>query len=194
MVSAREQFLAAVYTGPLHKADAIVVLCGEDAEQRALAATELFRQGAAPLIVCSGGVDGEPRWMDGERVSGLLMARSVPPKALIVEHGSQNTHEQAVNLIEMAEANDWHRLCIVASAYHIPRAMLTFIKAIGKRPIHVVAVPASQLTWWGTPPGMVVTRLELFNAEMAKVEEYGDHCATWAEGLAYIERFEGRTK
>ena len=194
MVSAREQFLAAVYTGPLHKADAIVVLCGEDAEQRALAATELFRQGAAPLIVCSGGVDGEPRWMDGERVSGLLMARSVPPKALIVEHGSQNTHEQAVNLIEMAEANDWHRLCIVASAYHLPRAMLTFIKAIGKRPIHVVAVPASQLTWWGTPPGMVVTRLELFNAEMAKVEEYGDHCATWAEGLAYIERFEGRTK
>jgi len=194
MVSAREQFLAAVYTGPLHKADAIVVLCGEDAEQRALAATELFRQGAAPLIVCSGGVDGEPRWMDGERVSGLLMARSVPPKALIVEHGSQNTHEQAVNLIEMAEANDWHRLCIVASAYHIPRAMLTFIKAIGKRPIHVVAVPASQLTWWGTPPGMVVTRLELFNAEMAKVEEYGDHCATWAEGLAYVERFEGRTK
>ena len=194
MVSAREQFLATVYTGPLHKADAIVVLCGEDAEQRALAATELFRQGAAPLIVCSGGVDGEPRWLDGERVSGLLMARSVPPKALIVEHGSQNTHEQAVNLIEMAEANDWHRLCIVASAYHLPRAMLTFIKAIGKRPIHVVAVPASQLTWWGTPPGMVVTRLELFNAEMAKVEEYGDHCATWAEGLAYIERFEGRTK
>ena len=194
MVSAREQFLAAVYTGPLHRADAIVVLCGEDAEQRAVAAVELWRQGAAPVIVCSGGVDSEPRWIGGERLAGLLMARSVPPKAIIVEHGSQNTHEQARNLIEMAEANDWHRLCIVASAYHIPRAMLTFIKTIGTLPMHVVAVPASQLTWWGSPPGMDVTRLELFNVEMAKIEEYGEHCATWAEGLAYIERFEGRTK
>ena len=194
MVSPREQFLAAVYTGPLHKADAIVVLCGEDAEQRAVAAVELWRQGAAPVIVCSGGVDSEPRWIGGERLAGLLMARSVPPKAIIVEHGSQNTHEQARNLIEMAEANDWHRLCIVASAYHIPRAMLTFIKTIGTLPMHVVAVPASQLTWWGSPLGMDVTRLELFNIEMAKVEEYGEHCATWTEGLAYIERFEGRIK
>jgi len=194
MVSPREQFLAAVYTGPLHKADAIVVLCGEDAEQRAVAALEMFRQGAAPVIVCSGGVDSAPRWIGGERLAGLLMAKSVPPKAIIVEHGSQNTHEQAVNLIEMAEANNWNRLCLVASAYHVPRAMLTFIKAIGTRPIHVVAVPASQLTWWGSPLGMDVTRLELFNIEMAKVEEYGEHCATWAEGLAYIERFEGRTK
>ena len=194
MVSAREQFLAAVYTGPLHKADAIVVLSGEDAEQRAVAALEMFRQGAAPVIVCSGGRDSAPRWIGAERLAGLLMAKSVPPKVLIVEHGSQNTHEQAVNLIEMAEANDWHRLCVVASAYHLPRAMLTFIKTIGTRPIHVVAVPASQLTWWGHPPGMDATRLELFNVEMAKVEEYGEHCATWAEGLAYIERFEGRTK
>ena len=194
MVSAREQFLAAVYTGPLLKADAIVVLSGEDAEQRAVAALEMFRQGAAPVIVCSGRRDSAPRWIGAERLAGLLMAKSVPPKVLIVEHGSQNTHEQARNVIEMAEANDWHRLCIVASAYHLPRAMLTFIKAIGTRPIHVVAVPASQLTWWGSPPGMDVTRLELFNIEMAKVKEYGEHCATFAEGLAYIERFEGRTK
>jgi len=194
MVSPREQFLAAAYTGPLLKADAIVVLCGEDAEQRASAAVELWRHSAAPVIVCSGGVDSEPRWIGGERLAGLLMARSVPPKAIIVEHGSQNTHEQARNLVEMAEANNWNRLCLVASAYHIPRAMLTFIKAIGTRPIHVLAVPASQLTWWGSPPGMDATRLELLNVEMAKVEKYWEHCATWAEGLAYIERFEGRTK
>ncbi len=193
MVSAREQFLAAVYTGPLQKADAIVVLCGEDAVQRAEAAIELYRQRAAPMIVCSGGVDHAPRWMGGERLAGFLMARSVPPKAIIVEHGSQNTHEQARHLIEIAETNDWHRLILVASAYHIPRAMLTCIKAIGALPIHVVAMPASQLTWWEHPVGMDATRLELFNVEIAKVEEYGEHCATWAEGLAYIERFEGRT-
>ena len=190
MLSDRERFLAAVYNGPLLKADAIVVLCGEDAEERALFAAQLFRQGAAPTILCTGGLHDPPRCLNAERVSGLLMGMAINPPVIKVEPSAMNTHEQSVHVIADAEVNGWKSLLLVASAYHVPRAMLTFIREIGARDIRVVAVPASHLGWWASPPGMTQTRLELLGVDLAKVEEYTEHCATWAEGLDYLKRWD----
>ena len=191
MISDRERFLAAVYTGPLLRADAIVVLCGEDAAERANAAAELFRQGAAERIICTGGLHDGVRCVDAEHVSGLLMgAHAISPDRITVEFASLNTHEQAEHVIEMAVTNEWKSLLLVASAYHLPRAVLTFIESIGGRDIRVVGVPAAQLSWFTPPPGMTQTRLELLGVDLAKVEEYAEHCATWTEGLDHLKRWD----
>lgn len=182
------RYLAALFTAPLLPADAIVVLCGEDADARAAVALELFAQGAAPVIVCAGGLSDPPRRRDARHVSTRLLAEGVAPDRLIVETGSTNTHEQAVHVVEMAVANDWKRLIVVASGYHLPRAFLTFVKAVGDRAIRLVPMAPTQLSWWDCPPGMTETRLALLATDLAKVDEYAADVATVAEGLAYLQR------
>ena len=191
MESERERFLAACYTGPLLRADAIIVLAGEDAAERGNAAAELFRQDAAPVIVCTGGLHDPPRRVDGAHLAGSLMARGIAPDRIIVEPSTMDTHQQAVTEVERAELNEWRTLLLIASAYHLPRALLTFIKAIGERPIRVIPVPAAQLPWWASPPGMSETRIHLLTSDLAKVDQYAEHCATFAEGLAYLKRWDG---
>jgi uncharacterized SAM-binding protein YcdF (DUF218 family) len=187
VASDRERFLAALYTAPILPADAIVVLCGEDAEERGHAAVELLRQGAAPTVVCSGRIDTPPRRVSGAAVSTALMTRGLAPDRILVESGSQNTHEQAVNVLDLADANGWTRLILVASNYHLPRAFLTFVKALGDRRIRLIPYATSHLSWWDSPPGMTETRVTLFDRELAKIDEYADHVATCAEGLAYLQ-------
>lgn len=186
------EYLAALFTAPLLTADAIVVLCGEDAEGRGDVAVELLTQQAAPVIVCAGGLDDPPRRMDGVTLSTQLLTKGIAPDRLIVESGSQNTHEQAVHVVEMAEANQWKRLLIVASAYHLPRAFLTFIKAVGDRDLRLVPMAPTHLSWWYAPPGMDTPRIELLKTDLAKIAQYADHCATVDEGIAYLERTDRR--
>lgn len=188
----RERFFAVLFNGPLLTGDAIVVLAGEDADERGNTATELFRQGAAPVIVCSGALHDPPRRISGDELAALLMSRGVAPDRLLVEAGSQHTGEQARHVVEMARLNDWKRLLLVASPYHLPRATLTFIKALGDSVIRLVPVPASQLRWWESPPGMTTSRLDLLTTEAEKVEAYQADVATWAEGVAYFQRWEGQ--
>lgn len=190
-VTDRERFLSALYTAPLLPADAIIVLCGEDGDERGTAALELLRQGAAHTVVCSGALDDPPRRHGAERVAQQLMAAGLAPDRIKVEVGSRNTHEQAVNVVEIAVVNDWHRLLIVASNYHLPRAMLTFIKAIGEQPIRLVPFATTHTSWWLTPRGVEAARLELLDSEFSKISEYGAHCASWSEGLDYLRRWDG---
>lgn len=192
MASDREQFLAQLLTAPLLVSDAIVVLCGEDADERGHVALELFKQGAAPVIVCSGGLHEPPRRVGGAALGALLMARGLAPDRILVESGSQHTADQAVNVVALAEANEWHRLIVVASSYHLPRAMLTFIRAVGDRPIRLIGVATTHLPWARTPAGMARTRAELLPLEFDKCGQHTEHVATWAEGLDYLNRWEGK--
>lgn len=201
MISDRERFCVVLASGPLLRGDAIVVLAGEDAEARGAVALELFRQGAAPVVVCSGGIQDPPRRLSGDAAGALLLARGLAPDRILIEPASQNTREQAVNVLALAIANEWHRLLLVASPYHLPRAFLTFLKAIqeadGLVPhacdtIQLVAVPASQMPWWGSPPGTSALRLDLLADEYEKIHRYREHVAGYAEGLAYLRYWEGK--
>lgn len=192
MATEREQVITAVLTHPILEADAIVVLGGEDAEERGASAFGLFRQGVTPAgpIVCSGGIHTPPRRISGAELSTLLMAHGVSPERLLVEGASQHTGEQARNVVELAVANDWHRVVVVASNYHIVRAFLAFVKAIGDRPIHVIPFATSHLSWWKAPPGVEWTRLELLGFEFDKCAQHADDCATWSDALAYLKRWD----
>ena len=192
MASEREQVIAAVLTQPIMAAHALVVLCGEDAEERGAAAYELFRNGVTPAgpIVCSGALHNPPRRISGAELSTLLMARGVSPERIIVEGGSEHTGQQARNVVELAEKNEWGRIVVVASNYHIVRAYLSFVRAIGDRDIHVIPYATSHLSWWKNPPGVEWTRLELLTFEFDKIAQHTDDVATWAEALAYLKRWD----
>lgn len=194
--SARERFCTVLAHGPLLQADAIVVLCGEDGEERLKVGAELMLSGGASQIVLSGGQDDGVRWLGADRLCPVLMGKGVAFDRIYVEGASQNTREQAVAVVARAATQEWGRLLLVASAYHAPRAFLTFLKVLQEfdltEQIQLVSVPASHTPWFKAPAGMETTRLALLEEEFRKIEAYREHVATYEEGLAYLKYWEGR--
>ncbi len=189
---AREQFEREVLTHPQIQSDAIILLAGEDALFRAHTAMHLFSTGGGPFLVVSGGRHGPPRHVGAPEVRKYLIGKGVDPERIIVDDGSQNTREQAVAVVAMAVEESWHRIILVASSYHLPRAFLTFVKALqdagATDAIQIVPMPAR--TFWGQPPlGCDATRRDLFATEREKIELYTEHVASYEDGLAYLERW-----
>ncbi|MEM8641792.1 MAG: YdcF family protein [Cyanobacteria bacterium P01_G01_bin.54] len=140
--------------GELPTADAIVVLGGglvphdsprpdvEVAEggDRTLYAAKLYDQGKAPMILVSG---GRVSW-DGEQIpesrdmASLLRRLGVPNNAIWQEPNSLNTYENAVLSKPILERREAHKILLVTSATHMPRARAVF----AKQGFEVVPAPA----------------------------------------------------
>lgn len=180
---------------PVKPADAMVVLCGEDAEARAEIVPQLLVRQYARTVLLMGGKDGPPRWHSAERINDLLVGKGVNPSAILLETSSQNTREQAVNFVEIAKREDWHRVLLVASCYHSGRAWLTFLQALKdagqERLIHIQLVPAF-MSWGGKVPGMDEARYELLRPEALKIDEYRakGHVADEDTASAYVQHWE----
>ncbi len=125
------------------RADAIVVLGGatrtpgyprptaevNEAGDRLLYAAWLYNQGAAPIIVLSGGAApwiGPAGPPEAEVMAGLLQRMGVPETALLLEPGSWNTYENAEASLDILKAHDIKSIILVTSAIHMPRAHATF--------------------------------------------------------------------
>lgn len=189
----REAFCAMLDGSQIEAADAAVLLCGEDAAPRGAVAVSLLASQAVPLIVASGGKHEPPRWIGAHEIQRELYAKGVTPGRVVLEQDSTSTREQAVNVVAMAKAAGWTRLILVASNYHAPRAFLTFLAALidaGMRDtVRLMSAPA-RAPWCQCPEGMRVTRWKLRAQELQKIEDYHNHVAPYAAGLAYLQRWE----
>jgi uncharacterized SAM-binding protein YcdF (DUF218 family) len=133
-------------------ADAIVVLGGgvagpdpprltvdlSDAADRLLHAARLYRAGKAPVVLLSGGAIP---WLgadtpEAEAMQSLIEEWGVPVASILLEKKSRNTHENAVFTKRLLAEHGLHRILLVTSALHMPRALATF-KAAG-----IDAIPA----------------------------------------------------
>jgi uncharacterized SAM-binding protein YcdF (DUF218 family) len=138
--------------GPLPGADAIVVLSSDalpalppqpaiwvdDATaNRLLYAVQLYHDGKAPLLIISG---GRLPWLKSlppisESMAQVAELMGVPKSAIVQEPDSGNTYENAVDVKAIINARNIHRILLVTSALHMPRALALFkhqgIDAIG---------------------------------------------------------------
>lgn len=191
----RDRFLAAVYNQPLAPADAIALFVGEDNECRVVTALELFKRGAGGGILVTGGPHREHR--AGAAETGVeLLSKGVKPDRLLIDPDARHTRAQADTLARLVVEKSWTSALLVASAYHLPRVVLTCVKALadaGTPSVRLIPVAATA-AWSEAPDGMTETRLDLFDRECAKVREYaakGD-CASWGVGVEYLQRWEGK--
>jgi len=195
----REDFLAVLYTARPRPCNAIVALCGEDAEPRYQTAYEAFRLNIAPLILLSGGKHQPPRYVDAAHCYALLMGLGIAHDKIMVEGGSQNTREQAEAVVQIARQYSWQSIALVASAYHLPRAFLTFLAVLFEQAlddkIAIVPIVAGRALWDLAPGGMEPTRLALRDAEIWKIREYGDkgHVAGYRDGTDYLLEMQAAT-
>ncbi len=135
-------------------ADAIVVLGGgtdadlyprlgvevNGAGDRVLYTAKLYKEGKAAHILLSG---GEITWLNdtsstpAQEMASILKDMGVPAEALWLESRSQNTYENAYFSAKILGENQIHKILLITSAMHMPRAVALF----QKQGIEVMPVP-----------------------------------------------------
>lgn len=123
-------------------ADAIVVLGGatkpaqtprilpevSEAGDRVIYAAKLYKDGKAPKIILSG---GRVTWKDetGSESSDmaiLLDLLGVPRSAILEDPTSLNTRQNAINVQQIVDREQFQKLILVTSATHMPRSLAIF--------------------------------------------------------------------
>lgn len=91
-------------------------------------AAELYHQGIADKIICSGGLGKYPP-EEALVEKQSLMKAGVPEKAIIVERTSTSTSEQAKLIKEICDREGFRSIALVTSFYHEKRATQLFRSA-----------------------------------------------------------------
>jgi uncharacterized SAM-binding protein YcdF (DUF218 family) len=183
----REKLIVLVDNDCIKKSDAIILLEG-DGLNRIPKAVELYLAGFAHNIVFSGGIVNLTYGsFPFSMAYPELIHAGIPSEVIIHESKSQNTREQAIEIVKLAILKDWKKLILVASHYHQYRAYLTFIKEIAdtKSNILLYNAPAKDLKWfeetgWGN-------RYDLLDSEFDRIEKYTElsHLSTIIEAIEY---------
>lgn len=162
----------------LPEAGAIVILGGgvrgsdpprpitevNEAGDRLLYGAKLYHEGAADLVVVTGGSIGwlTPEGIDAEAKAmfDLMSLLGVPPEAILLESNSRNTYENALYTRQILAGKGIGEIILVTSAMHMPRALPLF-EAQGLR---VIPAPTDFLVsdaewshlWRGGPVATIV--------------------------------------
>ena len=107
---------------------------------RVLLASRLYRAGKVKRIWVVG---GDLPWFqsdvsEAQFVKDLLIEWGVPSEAIEIGSKSRNTYENVLEIKDMQKQKLFTSALLITSAWHMPRAMAIFRKAL----IPVVAVPA----------------------------------------------------
>ena len=140
----------------LPRVDAIVVLGGGEnytwlddgpevdpddlGSSRIAAGARAWLAGRAPLIILSGGRSGPSGHSEADRMAYAIERLGVPPSALLLEERSRDTRDNARFTAAIARQRGLHRVALVTSSLHMPRASLLFREA----GLTVVAVPVPE--------------------------------------------------
>jgi uncharacterized SAM-binding protein YcdF (DUF218 family) len=173
---------------PVPQADCILVLSGgtqsripprptievDDAGDRVLYTARLFRDGKAPVVICTGGTG--PR-AEAEDMAELLQFLAVPKSAILTETKARNTREHARNLQALLKERGFKRVLLVTSAMHMPRSMGVFKRLCpGTEFIPAPTdfrVPDSSAVWYLEVFAPIPTPRQLLNFSEAMHEYFG---------------------
>lgn len=129
--------------------DAIVILGGGvrrdrygvnlyAASDRIWFGAKLFHAQRAPLVILSGGAaEGSgSEFPEASAMASFIEDLGVPEQALVLESESRTTRENAIDTLQILNQRGIHRILLVTSAQHMPRALATFQK------LGIDAIPA----------------------------------------------------
>jgi uncharacterized SAM-binding protein YcdF (DUF218 family) len=187
-VGSLESRYPAIPINQAEDADAIVVLGGifgppaaegmlpnvSESGERLEAGIILAQLGKAPWLVFTGGRlpwENRPR-LEGEDSKAQAIIRGVPAKKILVTHEVANTADEARAIADLMREHDWHRVILVTTAWHMPRAVLLFKRA----GVDCVIFPVDFRTESErrvTPLSFVPKVEALHNTETALREYYG---------------------
>lgn len=112
-------------------------------ERRAGQAAELWKDGYAAYILCTGSQAYQRPRSEAEACREVLIQNGIPPEIIFMETRSRSTQENAVYAHEVMRQNGWQTALVVTDSYHLLRSHLIFERegiAFSESP-----VPASQV-------------------------------------------------
>lgn len=139
-------WLQAAAQTPVH-ADAIIVLGGNDGD-RAQRAADLYKAGYAPKLVLTGlerGYASPPAHLTWR--AEYLVARGVPKSALRFEVYSENSYEEAENILDLMKKQGWRTVIAVSDPPHMRRLAWTWHRVFKGSGL-AYALVASNAAWW----------------------------------------------
>lgn len=108
--------------------------------RRAAHAADLWAQGLAPAILCTGGLPGRATRTEADACAELLRGRGVPAAAIVQEGRSRSTEENALEARAVMQRHGWQTAVLVTDAFHLFRANWIF----QSRGLHVFPSPVSE--------------------------------------------------
>lgn len=102
---------------------------GPSLYRRTSKAAELYQQGIAPNIICTGGFAAGHTRSEASACAELLIGYGVPAQAITLEERSRSTLENAAYTREIMDADGWQTAVVVSDGYHLLRAGWIFQQA-----------------------------------------------------------------
>ncbi len=106
--------------------------------KRLYEAFKLYRERELPILVSGGNVYGTEAESEAEAMARFLKTIGVPAEKINEERKSRNTLENGIFSYQILEKRGVKNICLVTSAYHIPRSVMIF-REVGFK---VTPVPA----------------------------------------------------
>jgi uncharacterized SAM-binding protein YcdF (DUF218 family) len=94
--------------------------------RRSLHVAELWKQGYAPNIICSGGHTGGHQRSEADGCRDILLQEGVPSEIILLENQSHSTEENALYSRTLMEQNNWSTAILVTDSFHILRSRIIF--------------------------------------------------------------------
>jgi uncharacterized SAM-binding protein YcdF (DUF218 family) len=94
--------------------------------RRSLHAAELWKQGYAPNIICSGGQTGGHQRSEADGCHDILLSQGIPSEVIVLENQSHSTEENALYSRRFMEENNWSTAILVTDSFHILRSRIIF--------------------------------------------------------------------
>ena len=117
--------------------------------RRSSHAADLWHQGLADTIICTGGIADNQSRSEAEGCLEVLVRNGVPVSAVLLDHESRSTEENAIFTQEILEQNNLNSLIIVSDSYHLFRARYIF-ESVGLDDISLSPVSSSLIRGYPT--------------------------------------------
>ena len=120
---------------------------GPSLERRSQHAAELYRQGLAAHVICSGGVGDNPP-AEAYVACGRVVELGVPATAVVYEDQSRSTEANAAFTAAIMRAHGWRSAVLVSDGFQLLRAALMFERAgipVYPSPAQVTAGPMNPI-------------------------------------------------
>lgn len=156
------------FDGPSDKvgceeADAIVAVSGGNTNQRTEHAINLYKNGWADKVIFSGADSDPSRPSNAANMREQALKAGVPKSAILLDETSQNTHENAVNVVKILKDINAKNVILVSSSYHMRRVKIEFSDEATDVSFRTSPVRSESVweNWWVSPRGWWLAFTEL---------------------------------
>jgi uncharacterized SAM-binding protein YcdF (DUF218 family) len=94
--------------------------------RRSIHGAELWHQGIAPYVMCTGGLTTRLPRSEAEACAEILQQQGVPAESILLEDRSMSTEENAINAHEIMTTQGLNTAVLVSDRYHMLRASWLF--------------------------------------------------------------------